>query len=261
MKNAIFGNRNPFDVSGKIVLITGAGSGLGKGYSHVFAELGSTVCCADVNEKAVKATVDGIVEDGGLAHAYTVDVSKTDTIKAMVGQIIKDHGRIDVLVNNAGTDDCKHVLDVTPENFDYINNVNMRGSFFVAQEVAKTMVARGQGGKIVNISSINAFLGMEGSCIYAAGKAGVLLYSKSMAMELAPHNIQVNAICPGFCQTPMADLFIHCEDDLKAIMRNIPMQRAGGPKDIAGPILLLSSEASDYMTGTYIIVDGGWMAG
>lgn len=261
MKNALFENKNPFEVSGKIVLITGAGSGLGKGYSHIFAELGAAVCCADINEETAKATADGIIEDGGKAYAYKVDTGEVESIKAMVEKVIKDQGRIDVLINNAGTDKCMPAIEYDQGTFDFISNVNFRGTFFVATEVAKRMIQAGNGGKIVNIASINAFLGMVDSAIYAATKAAVLLHTKTMALEWIQHNIQVNAILPGFCHTPMADLFIHSEEDLQDILKLIPMGRGGTPKDLAGPIIMLSSSASDYMTGMSIVVDGGWTAG
>ena len=197
---SLMNGKNLFDVSGKVVLITGAGSGLGEGYALAFGEAGSTVICAGRNQSRLDNTVRQIRENGGSAQAYTVDVTDLDSIKAMVAAVTADHGRIDVLVNNAGYEHIQPFTEVTPQVYDDIMNVNMKGVFFVAQEVAKVMKEHG-GGKIINIGSLGSFIGLAESSVYCSTKGGVIQLSKTMAIELGPFNIQVNCLAPGVVLT------------------------------------------------------------
>lgn len=260
MKNAILENKNLFDVSGKVVLITGAGSGLGKGYAHVFAEAGSTVICTDQYPETAQITADGITADGGKAKAYLMDVRDNDCVNSMVDRFIEEFGRIGVLVNNAGVECAEPFLDVTPEHFDMIFNVNLRGGFFVAQTVAKKMAEKG-GGKIINIASLASHIGIAESTVYTASKGAVLLYTKALALEMIKYNVQVNTISPGYYRTPLTEPFLDDPERYASILAHIPMGRIGTVRDLAGAILFLASSASDYVTGIDIIVDGGWLAG
>ena len=256
---SIMGGKNIFDVSGKIVLITGAGSGLGEGYALTFGEAGSTVICAGRNMERLEAVVQKIEADGGKARAYQVDVTRLDSIRELVSAIVRDFGRIDVLVNNAGYENIQPFTEVTPEVYDDIMNVNMKGVFFVAQEVAKVMKQNG-GGKIINIGSLGSYIGLAESSVYCSTKGGVIQLSKTMAIELGEFNIQVNCLAPSYFITPMTQPFYDDPKHRAWIESRIPLHVWGTSADLAGPVLFLASAASNYVTGETIKVDGGWLA-
>lgn len=256
---SIMNGKNIFDVSHKIVLITGAGSGLGEGYAHIFAEAGATVICAGRNQERLDQVVSEIQADGGSAKAYTVDVTETQSIKSLIADVIRDFGRIDVLVNNAGYENIQPFTEVTPEIYDDIMNVNLKGVFFVAQETAKVM-KENRGGKIINIGSLGSYIGLAESSVYCSTKGGVIQLTKTMAIELGEYNIQVNALAPGYFITPMTQPFYDDEDHRAWIESRIPLHEWGTVLDLAGPVLFLASDASNYVTGETIKVDGGWLA-
>ena len=197
----VMNGKNLFDVSGKVVLVTGAGSGLGKGYAQTFGEAGATVICAGRNMERLGQTVQAIQDGGGKARAYSVDVTQLDSIHALVQAVVRDFGRIDVLVNNAGYEQIQPFTEVTPEAYDHIMAVNMKGVFFMAQEVAKVMKEHG-GGKIINIGSLGSYIGLEESSVYCSTKGGVIQLSKTMAIELGPYHIQVNCLAPAISSLP-----------------------------------------------------------
>lgn len=251
--------KNLFDVSGKVVLITGAGSGLGEGYAQAFGESGATVICAGRNKDRLEDTVRKITESGGTARAFTVDVTDLDSIKALVAAVEAEYGRIDVLVNNAGYENIQPFLEVTPQVYDDIMNVNLKGVFFVAQEAARVMKDHG-GGKIINIGSLGSYIGLAESSVYCSTKGGVVQLTKTMAIELGPYNIQVNCLAPGYFITPMTQPFYDDPEHRQWIESRIPLHQWGTTLDLAGPALFLASAASDYVTGVTIQVDGGWLA-
>lgn len=251
--------KNLFDVSGKVVLITGAGSGLGEGYAQAFGESGATVLCAGRNKDRLEDTVRKITESGGTARAFTVDVTNLDSIKALAAAVEAEYGRIDVLVNNAGYENIQPFLEVTPQVYDDIMNVNLKGVFFVAQEVARVMKDHG-GGKIINIGSLGSYIGLAESSVYCSTKGGVVQLTKTMAIELGPYNIQVNCLAPGYFITPMTQPFYDDPEHRQWIESRIPLHQWGTTLDLAGPALFLASAASDYVTGVTIQVDGGWLA-
>lgn len=261
---SILNGKNLFDVSGKIVLITGAGTGLGEGYAHIFAESGATVACAGLYSGKNKDDLDGTVRDilaeGGKAKAYPVDVTDRDQITALVAAVTADFGRIDVLINNAGYEHIQPYTEVTPQYYDAIMGVNLKGAFFVGQEVARSMQKTG-GGKIINIASLGSFIGLPESSVYCSTKGGVVQMSKTMAVELGKDNIQVNCVAPGYFITPMTKPFYDDPDHRAWIESRIPLHEWGTVLDLAGPVLFLASSASNYITGETIKVDGGWLAG
>lgn len=256
---SILKGKNIFDVSGKVVLVTGAGNGLGKGYANVYAESGCKVACADINKEACENTVAEILAAGGQAKSFHVDVTDIESINALAIDVLKEFGNIDILVNNAGLEIAQPFLDVTPSNFDKINSVNIRGVYFVSQAMAKHMKSNG-GGKIINIGSLGSFIGLAKSSAYCATKGAIIQLSKTMAIELADSNIQVNCIAPGYFITPMTQAFYDDNDHRAWIEDRIPLGRWGTIADLAGPLLFLSSNASDYVTGHTVIVDGGWLS-
>ncbi|GHV74324.1 2-deoxy-D-gluconate 3-dehydrogenase [Spirochaetia bacterium] len=253
--------KNLFDLSGKIVLITGAGAGLGEGYAHIFAESGAVVICAGHNLSKVEKAAADLAASGGKAKAFHVDVGDTASIQKMTDSITAEYGRIDVLVNNAGVEIAEGFFDVTPEHFDAISRVNIRGVFFTAQAVAGLMKKTGTGGKIINIGSLGSYIGLVDSSVYTSTKGAVIQLTKTLALELAKYNIQVNAVAPGYFITPMTQPFFDDPHHREWIEGRIPLGRWGAVEDLAGPLLFLASAASNYVTGTTIIVDGGWLAG
>lgn len=251
---------NIFDVTDKVVLITGAGSGLGAGYAATFGKYGAVVACAGRNTERLEKTVSAIIEAGGRAKRYQADVTDTDSIRALIAAVTADFGRIDVLVNNAGYENIQPFLEVTPAVYDDIMAVNMRGAFFTAQEAARAMKETG-GGKIINIGSLGSFIGLPESSVYCSTKGGIIQLTKTMAVELGAFNIQVNAIAPGYFITPMTQPFYDDPDHRAWIESRIPLHEWGTNDDLAGPVLFLASGASNYVTGVTINVDGGWLAG
>lgn len=256
---SILKGKDLFDVSEKIVLVTGAASGLGKGYAHIFAEAGATVACADIDLAGVLGTVADIEKNNGVAKGWEIDVTSQESIKKTVGEVVDEYGRIDVLVNNAGVEHVEPYLEVTPEHYDFISNVNLKGVFFVGQEVAKVMKNQMQG-KIINIGSLGSYIGLAESSVYCSTKGGVIQLSKTMSIELGPYNIQVNCVAPGYFITPMTQPFYDDPEHRKWIEGRIPLHVWGTVEDLAGPMLFLASSASDYITGETIKVDGGWLA-
>ena len=258
-ENKVFGP-DIFDVSGKIVLITGAGSGLGAGYALTFGKYGAVVACAGRNMERLEKTVSAITKAGGKAKAYTADVTNMESIRNLVDSVVADFGRIDVLVNNAGYENIQPFLEVTPEVYDDIMAVNMKGAFFTAQEAARAMKKTG-GGKIINIGSLGSYIGLAESSVYCSTKGGILQLTKTMALELGEYNIQVNALAPGYFITPMTQPFYDDPKHRAWIESRIPLHEWGTNDDLAGPVIFLASKASDYVTGVTIKVDGGWLAG
>lgn len=255
----ILKGQNLFDVSGKVVLITGAATGLGEGYAHIFAESGCKVACADIQFEKVCQTAEDICALGLEAKAFEVDVTSQKSIRKMAAEILETYGRIDVLVNNAGVEHIEPFTDVSEEHYDFITSVNLKGVFFVAQEIAKIMRKQG-GGKIINIGSLGSYIGLAESSVYCTTKGGVIQMSKTMSIELGPDNIQVNCVAPGYFITPMTQPFYDDAEHRAWIESRIPLHNWGTVKDLAGPMLFLASDASNYVTGATIKVDGGWLA-
>lgn len=255
----ILKGQNLFDVSGKVVLITGAATGLGEGYAHIFAESGCKVACADIQFEKVCQTAEDICAQGFEAKSFEVDVTSQKSIRKMAAEILETYGRIDVLVNNAGVEHIEPFTDVSEEHYDFITSVNLKGVFFVAQEIAKIMRKQG-GGKIINIGSLGSYIGLAESSVYCTTKGGVIQMSKTMSIELGPDNIQVNCVAPGYFITPMTQPFYDDAEHRAWIESRIPLHNWGTVKDLAGPMLFLASDASNYVTGATIKVDGGWLA-
>jgi NAD(P)-dependent dehydrogenase (short-subunit alcohol dehydrogenase family) len=240
------------DLSGKIILVTGASSGLGEHFARMLARSGAEVIAAARRVERLEALVGEIGKAGGAARAIALDVAEP----ASISEAIAAAGPIDVLVNNAGISIAKPVLDQTLEDWTSVVDVNLRGAFLAATEVARAMRERGRGGAIVNIASISGFRQVGHVTPYAISKAGVIQMTRQLALELARFDIRVNAIAPGYFVTDLNRDFLASEAG-EMIRRRIPQRRFGKPEELDGALLLLCSDASTFMTGSIIAVDGG----
>jgi len=245
-----------FSLAGKVALVTGASSGLGRHFAEVLARRGARVGLAARRTDALESAAAEIREQGGTAAVARMDVADVASIAAAVSQIENALGPIDILVNNSGVSAVRPVLENTEQDWDHVLDVNLKGAFFVATEVARRMRATQRGGSIINIESILSFRQVPQLAIYAASKAGLTQLTKSMAAELARYGIRVNGIAPGYFSTEINSGFFDTEAG-HAMIKRIPQRRLGNLDDLDGPLLLLASDASRYMTGTTLVVDGG----
>jgi len=248
-----------WDLKGKTALVTGASKGLGKWIAFGLAQAGADIAVVARSLEDIRETAQEVKKAGCDAFPIQADVSDIDSVNSMVRKTIGHFGKIDILVNNAGTNIRKSFLEVTPDEFDLVSGVNFRGLYFTSQAVAKEMVKRGKGGKIINISSAGGFLIRAGipNSVYAGTKGGVNMFTKAFAEELAPYKINVNAIGPGYFATPMVSDRLNNPDVFEKIMLFTPLKSVGRSKDIIGPVIFLASDASDFMTGQIFYVDGG----
>jgi NAD(P)-dependent dehydrogenase (short-subunit alcohol dehydrogenase family) len=245
-----------FDLAGKTALVTGASSGLGRHFAQVLAQAGAKVVLAARRMDELEKLAGEITAAGGQAMPVRLDVTDAAAVRAALDAGEARLGGIDILINNSGIAQGVAVLDQTEEDWDRVLDTNLKGAFLVATETARRMRDAKRAGSIVNIASI---LGLRQSgqvTAYAASKAGLIQMTKSMALELARYNIRVNALAPGYINTEMNRDFIDTPVG-EALVRRIPQRRIGRPEDLDGALLLLASDASRYMTGAVIAVDGG----
>lgn len=254
----------PFDLTGKNAVVTGGAMGIGFGIVKRLMEAGANVLIADVNEEAAQAAVDKLGNISTKAAAVKADVRADDAGDKVVAAAVREFGSLDILVNNAGIYPSVPVLDMSTELFDRVYQINLRGLVFMSKAAGKQMVEQGKGGKIINIASIDAFHpSFVGLAAYDASKGGVVMFTKSFALEMAPHNVHVNGIAPGGISTEGTAAGIEgltkeqLDEMLAAFVKMIPVGRMGGPDDIGKVAVFLASSASDYMAGEIIIVDGG----
>jgi len=238
----------------KVALITGAAQGIGKAVTLVLARHGADVVVADVNIEKAQETAREVEALGRAAMAVRVDVTHLEDVEKMVEAAVQRFGKIDILVNNAGIARDKLILRMTEEDWDTVLNVNLKGTFNCTKAVIKYM-SKQRSGKIVNIASVVGMMGNPGQANYSASKAGVIGLTKTVAREFAARGINVNAIAPGYIQTPMTEVLPEkAKEELK---RLIPMKRLGQPEDVAHAVLFLVSEVSSYITGNILNVNGG----
>lgn len=247
---------NPFRLEGQRVLVTGASSGLGRYFALTLAKAGAAVAVAARSADKLADVAGEIRGLGGNAFPVTLDVTDASSVREAVGRTETELGPITTLVNNAGVVISKPLLDHDEDDWDRVMDTNLKGAWLVAQEVARRMVAHGQGGGIINIASILGLRLISGVPAYCASKAGLIHLTRAMAQELARHKIRVNAIAPGYFRTDLNREYFETEAG-QALIRRIPQRRLGEPSDLDGVLLLLASDASRYMTGAVIPVDGG----
>ena len=241
-------------LTGQVALVTGASRGLGKAIARALASQGASVAVVARSEDALKDTLETIRAAGGTAEPFPVDVADSAAVAATIEKVVARFSKIDILVNNAGVTRDGLLARMSSEAWDTVINTNLKGAFHFTQPVGRLMVKQ-RAGRIINISSVIGLIGNPGQTNYAASKAGLIGFSKSVARELASRGITCNVVCPGFIETDMtkglnADL-------TKKLLETIPLQRLGQPEDIAGVVAFLSSPAASYITGQVLTVDGG----
>jgi 2-deoxy-D-gluconate 3-dehydrogenase len=259
-----------FDLHGKSALVTGGAMGIGKAIAERLAEAGAAVALVDISAEKGKAAATEIKAKSGKVEFVQADAGKVSDIEKAVQFAVKTFGGIDILVNNAGIFPFCPALSLSEELWDKVMAVNLKGVFFFAQKAAQKMIAGGKGGRIINIASVDALHPSGNLVHYDASKGGVVMMTKSLALEWAKSGISVNAIAPGSIQTPgveqgaasMATAGMNPEqmaEMMKAFNARIPLGRSGDPDEIASVVLFLASDAARYVTGATIVVDGGYL--
>jgi len=249
-----------FELKGKVAIITGATKGIGAGIAELFSQQGAHVVVvsrsqSDCDAKAADLTARFQAE----AYAHSCDVTNPASISKLVDDTVKRFGHIDILVNNAGVAVTKPALELTPEEWDYVLNANLKGPFFLSQAVAKIMVEQ-KHGKIINVASMFGLVGDKNILPYLASKGGVLQMTRGLAMELARFNIQVNAVAPGYVVTAINGQELNSPAIRDRIYSRTPMRRYGTAEEVASTILYLASDEASFVTGAVYSVDGGWTA-
>lgn len=245
-----------FRLDGKCALVTGASSGIGLGAAAALAEAGAEVTLVARRIEELKAVRDAIRAAGGRAEALALDITNLAASAAAIAA----QGPFDVMVNSAGLARHAPALDTTPEDYDAAMGLNLRAAYFLTREVARGLIAAGRSGSLINISSQMGHVGGPDRAVYCANKHALEGMTKAMALEWAPHGIRVNTLCPTFIRTPLAEQTLKNPERLAWILLKIKLGRVGEIEDLMGPVVFLASDASAMVTGTHLIVDGGWTA-
>lgn len=243
-------------LDGKVAMVTGASSGIGRHFADVLSQAGAKVALTARRVDRLNTAVGEIEASGGTAACSAMDVTDRTSITAAFDALEAALGPVTILVNNAGIASTVPAVEVEPDDWDSVVNTNLSGAWWAAQEAARRMIKGGTGGSIINIASIVGQRQAGGLVSYAAAKSGLIQVTKTMALELARHGVRVNALAPGYIGTEMNKQFFDSEPGQRLI-RRIPQRRLGALADLDGPLLLLASDASAFMTGTVVNVDGG----
>ena len=251
-----------FDLTGKVVVVTGSGRGLGKAIAIGLGQAGASVIVCSRTFSEAQATAHEVATHGSPSFAVQVDTADRASCTALIAETVRHFGRLDVMVNNAGIDIIEPAEDVTEDAWDQVVNVNLKGYFNCSQLAARQMIAQETGGSIINNSSIAGEVGIAGLSAYAAAKGGVNQLTKVQAVEWAPKGIRVNAFSPGYFENIMSGA---TDEHRRPEKRNqvvtfTPMGRRGRPEELVGPVVFLASDASSYVTGAILLVDGGYTA-
>lgn len=250
------------NLKNKVALITGARQGMGKSHAIALAKQGVKVVVTDINQADCQKVVDEIKNSGGEAIAFKLDVSKKSDVESVITEIVKQFGKLDILINNAGIAQFKPFLELTEEDWDKTIDINLKGEFLCAQAASRIMKEHG-GGVIINIGSVamgQQGIGMPNIAHYCASKGGVAAMTEALAVELAPFNIRVNAIAPGLIETPMIDVVKSDPKTMKSMLERIPLKRVGKTEEVSDLVVFLASDSSTYMTGSVVVIDGGWLS-
>ncbi len=251
------------DLKNKVAIITGARQGMGKTHAFTLAKAGAKVVVSDISQNDCEKVVAEIKKTGGEAIAIKCDVTQKIEIAQLVKKTIKKWKKIDILVNNAGIVDFKPFMELTLKDWNKTLDINLKGYFLCAQAAAKEM-AKKKSGIIINIASVamgQQGIGFSNIVHYCASKGGIVGMTEAMAVELAPYNIRVNAVAPGMIETPMIDQMKKAPKTMETTLSRIPMRRTGKPEEVSNLVLFLASDKSSYMTGSTVVIDGGWLAG
>jgi len=249
---------NKFDVSGKRVLVTGASSGLGESFAETLAQAGARVAVAARRLDRLEMLRDRLADVSHRLVIAQLDVTDPESVSSGITEIEQSLGGLDVLVNNSGVANTVRAEHMTDDDFDWVIDTNLKGAWRVAQRVGQGMIERKAAGSIINIESILSHRVSAGLLAYAASKAGLLQITNTLALEWARYNIRVNGIAPGYIETEINRDFFASEPGQRVI-KKIPQRRIGKPTDLDGVLLLLASDASSFMTGSTLVVDGGHM--
>jgi len=256
-----------FRLDGKRALITGAGSGIGEAIARLFAQQGAQVIVADLVAEAVQRVTSTISEQGGAASTLVLDVADEPQVRGAFGTVADQHGRLDILVNNAGISHVGSILETSLEEWERVMRVNASGVFLCAREAVRLMLAQEpRGGVIINMSSAAALIGVERRLPYSASKGAVLTMTRSIAIDFVDQGIRCNALCPGTVQTPFVEGYLKRnfpgqEDAVRQTLHaRQPIGRMGQPDEIAAAALYLAADEAAFVTGSALVIDGGWTA-
>ncbi len=251
---------NLFDLTHRTAIVTGGGRGLGRAIAIGLAQFGADVAVVSRTRSELEETAAEIVKTGHKSLIVVGDVSKKTTAEDAVDTVVREWGRLDILVNNAGVDAAMPALDYTEEDWDFVLDVNLKGYFLFAQAAARQMMKQG-GGVIVNNSSILGDVAVKNIVAYNASKGGVNMLTRSLAIEWAQYNIRVNAFSPAYMEVIMPGASSQHDEKKEQSIRDLtPLGRRGRPEELVGPVVFLASDASSYVTGEVLMVDGGWKA-
>ncbi|CAG0952821.1 glucose 1-dehydrogenase [Methanosarcinales archaeon] len=248
-------------LKGKVAVVTGSGTGIGQAIAAYFAAEGASVT-VNCHERKAQETVDRIKKVGGKFIVVQADVSKSDEVDRLISRTIEKFGRLDILVNNAGIYSAHPAHQTSEEEWDAMIDVNLKGAFLCSKRAIPELLKNENKneiikGRIINIASIAGIVGFKASPAYCASKGGLILLTKEMALDYAPH-ININAICPGVIETPMTSESLKDEETKKDLMASTPARRPGKPEEIASAAVFLASDDADFITGASLVVDGGW---
>jgi len=247
-----------FELTGKVAVVTGGGTGLGEAAARALAEAGASVVLSGRRRENLEKVAADIQSNGGQALPVVADVSRREDVESMAAGALRAYGKIDILVNNAGINIAKPFLDLTEEEWDAVLNTNLKGCFYCCQAIGKGMVEQGSG-SIINMVSVFGLRGFMNLSPYIASKGAIVQFTKALAVEWGRHNVRVNAIAPSYIKTEMTKRDIESDERvLKFNLGKIPMRRGGEPHEIGGIVVFLASEASSFVTGETVAVDGGW---